>query len=170
MTESITQKKCSKCGEWKVLSEFNRGKRYVNNMRGQCKACKKVYSTKQYIEHREKLLARSNKYGIEHREERRAYAVKYHAEHPTKNRVHDLVKYNMNLKDYDKLFAAQNGICVICGNPPNGRNLCVDHNHITGEVRGLLCRNCNSALGLFGDSLDILVTAAEYLRVHNPQN
>ena len=50
--------------------------------------------------------------------------------------------------------------CSIC---ERGQNLCIDHCHVSGEVRGLLCRPCNSALGLFQDSVKILSKAKEYL-------
>ena len=43
-------------------------------------------------------------------------------------------------------------------------NLCVDHNHKTGKLRGLLCRTCNSALGLVDDNMDWLLNCIEYLR------
>lgn len=55
--------------------------------------------------------------------------------------------------------------CAICGTEfcPGGPKMFVDHNHATGEVRGVLCPTCNSALGLFGDSPDRLHAALEYL-------
>lgn len=72
---------------------------------------------------------------------------------------------------YDAMLAAQGGVCAICGRPetrpaPNGQpsRLHVDHNHSTGLVRGLLCNNCNQAIGKMGDDPDRLITAAEYLR------
>src|SRR5207249_694982 len=48
--------------------------------------------------------------------------------------------------EYDRLLAAQGGGCAICGNPPKTRRLHVDHDHKTGEVRGLLCHRCNRLL------------------------
>lgn len=52
------------------------------------------------------------------------------------------------LEDYETLFKAQNGVCAICHNPcKTKRRLAVDHDHATGQIRGLLCFNCNTHLG-----------------------
>ncbi len=71
-------------------------------------------------------------------------------------------KYGLSLEDYEDLFTAQGGKCAICsygGSKP----LCVDHDHSTGKVRGLLCGLCNSMLGRFDDRKDILQKAQDYL-------
>jgi hypothetical protein len=57
-------------------------------------------------------------------------------------------KYNITRECYNAMLTAQGGKCIIC-NEHYGDELRVDHNHATGEIRGLLCSNCNSALGLF---------------------
>jgi len=57
------------------------------------------------------------------------------------------VKFGITAEDYASLLAAQGGVCAICGSPPNGRALAVDHDHATGAVRGLLCDGCNLGLG-----------------------
>jgi hypothetical protein len=75
--------------------------------------------------------------------------------------------YALEPGDYWKIYAAQNGVCAICG-PRSGRSgktrrLSVDHNHETNEVRGLLCRTCNDILGLYRDDPAIFARGAEYL-------
>lgn len=72
-------------------------------------------------------------------------------------------KYNLTWEEYEKLFENQNGVCAICKGIEEGRMLSVDHNHETGEVRGLLCGSCNRALGLFKDSPELLDIAKEYV-------
>ena len=59
-------------------------------------------------------------------------------------------KYKMSPRQYEKLFEKQKGCCAICGRHQSEFNypLCVDHNHITGKVRGLLCKKCNINLGI----------------------
>lgn len=59
----------------------------------------------------------------------------------------------------------QGGKCAVCRKPPRpGKKLCVDHNHKTGAVRGLLCKRCNTALGFFYDEPLLMELAADYLR------
>lgn len=57
--------------------------------------------------------------------------------------------YKLSIEEYDRLHAHQDGKCYICGQPEpvKGRRLSVDHNHETGEIRGLLCSRCNPILG-----------------------
>lgn len=63
--------------------------------------------------------------------------------------------YNITLEDYDTLFQLQGGVCAICGKPETSAkvsNLAVDHNHINGSIRGLLCNKCNRGLGYLSSS------------------
>lgn len=70
--------------------------------------------------------------------------------------------YNLSLEEYRALFTAQQGRCAACGQPERSRSaktneihyLAVDHDHDTGKVRALLCRNCNSALGFLDEDPD----------------
>jgi len=78
-------------------------------------------------------------------------------------RRRQLNKFGMTPKEYDRLLQNQNGKCAICGSEPGRRQLAVDHDHETGEVRGLLCSNCNTGLGLLGDQLARLRVAVTYL-------
>lgn len=72
--------------------------------------------------------------------------------------------YGMDQGEYDDLFDAQGGKCAICGGHEESVLLSVDHNHETGEVRGLLCRPCNSALGFFKDDPALVESALAYLK------
>jgi hypothetical protein len=85
---------------------------------------------------------------------------------PEQARAHGLRRrFGMAVSDYDALLAKQNGGCAICGGKAaNGDRWAVDHDHATGAVRGLLCRNCNMGLGLFRDRKDVIERAIEYLR------
>src|SRR5690348_17564393 len=87
-------------------------------------------------------------------------------------------KFGITVEDYDKLLNEQGGVCAICKQPPEQvhrksgklRDLAVDHDHGTGQVRGLLCADCNMALGLFSDSPDLMRKAAAFLDHHrNPR-
>ncbi len=74
-------------------------------------------------------------------------------------------EYGIIPEDYDRMFLEQGGVCLICKEPPSGRviRLAVDHNHETGQVRGLLCVDCNNGIGRLGDSIELLESAIEYL-------
>ena len=73
--------------------------------------------------------------------------------------------YNLEESEYDKLFDNQNSKCAICSKDLEriSRSTHVDHNHLTGEVRGILCHHCNTAIGLFGDDINKLKSAIKYL-------
>ena len=55
-------------------------------------------------------------------------------------------RFGITLENYEQLLDKQRGLCAICGNKPDNRRLAVDHNHNTGEIRGLLCDYCNNVL------------------------
>ena len=81
--------------------------------------------------------------------------------------------YGITEDEYEQMKKDQNYLCSICGSEGFliGRNnhtekLAVDHCHTTGIVRGLLCHNCNRALGLMKDDTSILRRAVEYLEEH----
>jgi len=75
--------------------------------------------------------------------------------------------YGITLEIYDEMLLKQNKVCAICSNGPTHRRkyLSVDHDHNTGEVRGLLCEPCNTGLGFFRDNPQLLDKAAEYARL-----
>jgi hypothetical protein len=74
--------------------------------------------------------------------------------------------YGISLKDYNHKLVEQKHCCYICGIDELSvkKGLVVDHNHNTGDVRGLLCGKCNSGLGFFNDKEELLLQAAEYLK------
>lgn len=95
-----------------------------------------------------------------------AYAREWRANNKKSAKNSDLKKhYGITTKQYEEMLTAQHGVCAICGKIETGRfsNLAVDHCHKTGRIRGLLCSNCNKALGLFGDNPGLLRKAADYI-------
>ena len=72
-------------------------------------------------------------------------------------------QYGMTVADYERMRREQGWRCGIC-HKKTLKTLAVDHDHITGAVRGLLCLPCNRALGLLKDDLSIVESAANYLR------
>ena len=90
---------------------------------------------------------------------------------PSAQRVREVsIKYDIPPAKYLALAVRQSGGCAICGGKSlRKKYLAVDHNHDTGEVRGLLCNNCNSGLGFFKDNAALLRLAAAYLDRHTPE-
>jgi hypothetical protein len=70
---------------------------------------------------------------------------------------------NFTRDAYEHLLVEQGYVCGICGGLPISTRLAVDHDHRSGDVRGLLCRRCNTALGSFRDSTELLRSAIKYL-------
>ena len=134
-------KTCAKCGITKPFDFFYKEKRNKTDGRqGACIECKILNSANYYKKNTDQIKNKVRNY----------------------NYIKD---YGITIADYDKLFAKQNGFCAICGSDKGWRNyrLAVDHNHETGEVRGLLCDNCNTGLGMFKDNPSLLAKAINYL-------
>jgi hypothetical protein len=124
----------------------------------------KAYDKKQYHKHKDKnreaKLLYARQYREAHAETLKPKMVKY-----LKTRRCKI--FGISLQEWERMHADQGGVCAICSRPDPKKSLSVDHSHSTGKVRGLLCGNCNLALGQFRDSADILESAASYLRKHS---
>jgi hypothetical protein len=86
-------------------------------------------------------------------------------EHEYKRKRRLKINYGITHEEYESMFEARDGLCDICKRPESFRGtlLSVDHDHETGKIRGLLCNNCNRALGLIGDSLEQAQRMVSYL-------
>lgn len=96
----------------------------------------------------------------------RAWAAENPSRYDEQHRRSTLLrKYGITPEQYDEMWAAQDGRCAICRRPPQrGRELLdIDHDHETGDVRGLLCWPCNSGLGSLGDDVERVRAALAYL-------
>lgn len=86
---------------------------------------------------------------------------------PAKWKSNLKTKYGITPEDYSRMMIAQDGVCAICrGVDVRGKKLAVDHNHVTGQVRGLLCGSCNSAIGLLKENPDRIARALSYINDH----
>lgn len=77
-----------------------------------------------------------------------------------------LRKFGINTEEYNKIFQEQGGCCDICKRHQSEFDiaLCVDHNHETGKIRGLLCTNCNAGIGMLKDNSSVINSAINYLK------
>jgi len=89
-----------------------------------------------------------------------------------RTKKYNLYRYNMTVQDLEDMIEAQGNRCAICGNPPNPgtgpatKRLHIDHDHVTGKNRALLCNVCNQGLGHFMDDPALLRAAADYIERH----
>lgn len=118
--------------------------------------------------HRDHLHAYQKAWRGAHRDQLRAKRKAYteaHLDHVRSERRRSNYKthFGISIDDYNEILLSQNGRCAICGKEPNGRLLSVDHDHVAGKVRGLLCHGCNVGIGYLGDNPDRLRLAADYI-------
>ena len=89
---------------------------------------------------------------------------KYRNKTPEEQRITRIRSYGISVEQYNHLLESQEGVCWICSKPNvPGKSLNIDHDHKTGQVRGLLCGNCNTALGLLREDPHVVLRAYEYL-------
>ena len=105
-----------------------------------------------YQKNKEKILKRIKEYRLKNKDKISEKKKEYNL----------LKKYGLSLSDYNSLLGEQNNVCKVCLVKPKKRKLFVDHCHSTGEVRGLLCHKCNSALGFLQEDVDIMRNLIEY--------
>lgn len=139
----MEQKECNKCKELKNITEYYK-RSDTGKYRNECKYCRNDYNLKLY---------HSN--------------PKQKANHRKASWKHQIKKnYGMSPEEYYELLENQEGKCKICRihiDDTEKHVLYIDHCHTAGKVRGLLCQQCNSGLGMFKDRTDLLVKAIRYL-------
>ena len=140
-------KTCTSCKQKKPISDFykadffmkKRDKAFVG-YKSQCKKCLQA---------------------------KRRARLKYNPEKRKHRALRD--NFGIGLDEYKQMLLKQRGVCAICGKPETAtykgklRYLSVDHNHSTGTIRGLLCNDCNVALGWFHEDIEVLKKAINYL-------
>lgn len=129
--------RCSTCKQTKSADNFNKNKTTKSGLHNQCRDCQKLWKPKP------EALARSRQ----------------------KTREWNRLKLTgFTPEDFENKLAEQNYKCAICGTEdPGATNWHADHDHKTGQKRGILCHKCNTGLGLLKDDIDILCSAIEYL-------
>ena len=101
----------------------------------------------------------------------KARVKKAHKANPDRARDNHLRRnYGISLADFNRMVLAQGNKCACCAtDKPGGKHnqWCVDHNHVTGVVRELLCKDCNIVLGLVEDSPEHLMRLIQYIARHD---
>lgn len=109
---------------------------------------------------------------VEQKARKAEYQRRINAENPDRAREYHMRRFGITAAIYDKMLADQNGVCAICFDPPAVKRLHVDHDHscCAGNkscgrcIRGLLCFECNTGIGKFGDNSATVASALAYLR------
>ena len=127
--------RCIKCKIEKPVSDFPKYKK-GRGFQGVCKQCKAQWMREDRIKNPERYW------------------------------ILDIKKYGITKEYYYKLLKKQNEVCAICGKPEKTKKglLHIDHCHLTGKVRGLLCANCNTGIGKFYEQIKYLESAIQYLK------
>lgn len=129
---------CKTCNAKKPLDQFYADNKGKDGIRFECKECTKI---------RSKDWRKENK-------------------HVWQNTLL-LKKYGLTREQFAQMKQHQKGKCAICScDLVDGKMTCVDHCHSTGKIRGILCANCNVALGHFKDSIPLIESAICYLKGH----
>jgi DNA-directed RNA polymerase subunit RPC12/RpoP len=133
----LPNKKCSSCKELKYLKDFSKSKSRPDGRHVQCRVCRSKYKpSSKSKERQKKYLAAWNRYKIS----------------------------GFTQEEYDEKLKQQEYKCAICGTSDSGpMAFHADHDHKTGQKRGVLCHKCNTGLGLLKDSIEVLCSAIEYL-------
>ncbi len=180
-------KTCTKCGEEKGLGEFFKRKDGHDGLNSQCKVCSSIKHTKWRERNKERLTAERKAEYAKDPEKMRKRSRDWRAKHPEKAKANSReaqakqCRFKVALQcsrraaknggyepcdaTIEELGAAFNGKCHLCGVPELELNqrLHLDHNHETREFRGWLCKKCNTGLGSFRDSEELLIDALHYV-------
>ena len=118
-----------------------------------------------YQKHKEEILLKRKQYYAANKEKIRACEKERRRKNPRYVKASNVkAKYGITLEEYETRLQAQNGLCKICQQSiPLGKDSHLDHNHLTGHLRGFLCEDCNKGLGRFKDNQELLRNAIIYL-------
>jgi hypothetical protein len=132
-----TPRACRTCGKTKPADDFHR---HQGSRRVHCKDCMRA-------QHRERYRATNGKDRVFDQSLQRLYGI--------------------TLEQYNQMLDGQGHVCGLCGEAPDTKKrMHVDHNHVTGRIRALLCHHCNLLIGNAKESMDRLRLAIAYLERH----
>lgn len=170
MSEPKSQsKQCRVCGSVKPIGDFYRMAGMRDGHRNECKACNLAEKRRRYASDPAKYKAKVKRWQQANAERVNAYHSAYRSRPGYKRAMRDRYyrrTFGISADEFDALLASQGGVCAICRQLPERgvAGLHLDHDHETGEVRGIVCQPCNHGLGLFRDDPATLERAAAYLR------
>lgn len=133
-----------------------------------------------YLKNKEKLKEYSRKYNLKNKEQAKKHSKKYYLNHKKERKKWNFKnkekfkeyylkhRYNITLDQLKQMFISQNGVCAICKEKfANRKAMHIDHNHVNGKVRALLCPPCNYAVGNVRENIEYAKSLVEYLQKWN---
>lgn len=144
-------RECTRCKKIKPLDSFYRSSKGKHGKSARCKEC-------------------AGQVKIEWQAQNSDQVKEMHSSYWKNNKMKIMMqRYGITKEDFNSLLEKQDSKCAICGREDPGcgdsrrSRFSVDHDHLTGKIRGLLCILCNTALGSLQDSPDLLRKAATYI-------
>jgi|SRR5208282_2005832 len=136
------EKRCSKCRVWFPLVNFNKDSSQPSGKESYCRACKSLKNGNRKLGYYSSLSP----------DKKKAYSLRF--------------SYDISLEEYKDCWIRQNKACAICETalPLYGKSTHLDHDHVSGASRGILCGRCNWALGVLRDSIAGVEKALDYLK------
>jgi hypothetical protein len=153
---SISEKSCTVCAMAKSIDQFNRNRQSKSGYQSRCKSCQKAEHREWYVRNSENIIARTKQWAAENPEKAKAAA----------SRGQRRRRYGLTAAEYDAFVLSQGGKCASCLEDFGDSTPHVDHDHVTGVVRELLCGSCNKTLGMAQESRDRLLGLVRYLERH----
>lgn len=156
--DESASKRCYQCKATKPVAAFHRDGGRRDGSAPLCKQCMAAYAKEWWQRNIEVNRTRQ-----------RANAKRHYAKDPMGRRLSARKarlkkEYGLTVEDYEAMEIEQQGLCAICQRTcDSGRRLAVDHDHVTGLVRQLLCARCNGGIGQFRHDTELLTRAIAYL-------
>lgn len=182
---NATTKECCRCHEIQPLTEFHRAADRPDGRYPQCRACKaeraRVYREGPYREGiRQRERERAQRDADKRKAQQKLSYARLDPEAKEARRADGRERamkrtFGITMAEYEVLWAQHGGVCGICHRAESEveprtarlRRLAIDHDHDSGRIRGLLCRKCNTALGLIGDDRAVAASLLAYLERHD---
>ena len=160
----IIEKRCSCCKQIKNVTEFSKSDKFKSGYVCVCRECVSKKNKEYSDKHKKQKIITNKKY----------YSNNIETIKDNNRRNHLRRTFQLLPEDYDKLLEEQGGVCAICGGKSGPYSnlehrlpsLCVDHNHKTGKIRGLLCHRCNIWISGVEYNKQLVQAAYNYLDMY----
>lgn len=163
-------RECARCGVFKTWLKFQKSRENRNGYKSNCKDCDSIAWKRYKVNNLDKVRQSVRIYAKEHREEYKQSAKRHREKYPERWK-NAWIRWKFNgftLEDYGRMFEKQRGLCALCSLPKEEykKYFCIDHDHVTKKVRGLVHSYCNTIVGIVESKRELLNKAEQYLQLH----